>query len=94
MSLSGIILGLINVAIVVIILLLVGAVAHWILRNLGWGLPTEVERLYIGLVALIALYLIVALLFGLPAVHILRGTGPVSVPAIAAVPPIIAPEPR
>jgi len=72
MSLSGILLGLINLAIVIVILLLVGAVGKWILNKLGWGPPGEVERLYIGLVALIALYLIVALLFGLPTVHIIR----------------------
>jgi len=73
MSLSGIILGLINVAIVVVILVLIGAIGKWILGMLGWGPPGEVERLYIALVALIALYMIVALLFGLPTVHIFRG---------------------
>lgn len=73
MSLSGILLGLINVAIVVVILLLIGAIGKWILGKLGWGPPGEVERLYIAFVALFALYMIVALLFGLPSVHIIRG---------------------
>jgi hypothetical protein len=71
MSLSGIILGLINIAIVVVILVLVGAIGKWILGKLGWGPPTEVEKLYIAVVTLIALYLIVALLFGLPSVHVI-----------------------
>jgi len=92
MSLSGILLGLINVAIVVVILILIGAIAKWILSYLGWGPPAEVERLYLALVALIALYLIVALLFGLPTVHIIRGAAP-PLPAIADWQPnIMAPE--
>ena len=91
MSVSGILLGLINIFIVVILLLLVGAIAKWILGYLGFGPLNEVERLYLALVAVIALYLLVALLFGLPSVHILRGEAS-SVPHIAATPPIIAPE--
>jgi len=71
MSLSGILLGLINIAIVIVILILIGAVGKWILGHLGWGPPGEVERLYIALVALIALYMIVALLFGLPSLHVI-----------------------
>jgi hypothetical protein len=73
MSLSSILLGLINIAIVVVILLLVGAICKWVLGMLGWGPPTEVERLYIAVVVLIALYMLVALVFGLPTVHIIRG---------------------
>jgi hypothetical protein len=71
MSLGAIILGLINVAIVVAILLLVGAIGKWILGMLGWGPPADVEKLFIAVVALIALYMIVALLFGLPSVRII-----------------------
>ena len=92
MSVSGILLGLVNVLIVVVLLLLVGAIAKWILGYLGFGPPNEVERLYLALVALIALYLLIALLFGLPTVHIIRGEQPTSVPHLAATPPILAPE--
>jgi len=91
MSLSGILLGLINIIIVVIILLLIGAIGKWILGMLGFGPPNEVERLYLALVALIALYLLVALLFGLPTVHIIHGEA-ASVPHLAATPSIMAPE--
>lgn len=70
MSLAGIILGLIDIAIVVVILLLIGAVAKWLLGQLAWAPPPQVEKLYIAVVALIALYMIVALLLGLPTVRI------------------------
>jgi len=70
-SISGVVLGLINVAIVVVILVLVGAVAVWILSYLNWTPPQQVQHLYVALVALIALYMVVALLFGLPSVQVL-----------------------
>jgi len=66
MSLTGIILGIINVAIVVAILLLVGAIIVWFANALSWPVPEMVQRIYIGIVALIALYMIVALLLGHP----------------------------
>jgi hypothetical protein len=70
MALSGIVLGLINIAIVIVVLLLIGALAKWVLGALGWPPPLEVQKLFIAVVALVALYMIVALLFGLPTVHI------------------------
>jgi hypothetical protein len=71
MSISGILLGLINIAIVVVLLLLVGAVAVWLLSWLGFAIPANVQKLYLALVALIALYMIVALLLGLPSVSVM-----------------------
>jgi len=71
MSIGGILLGLINVGIVVAILLLVGVIALWIMGMLGVNLPDQARKLYIVIVALVALYLIVALLLGLPTVRIL-----------------------
>lgn len=70
MSISGIILGLINIAIVVVILLLIGAIILWGLSFLHVAVPQMVQQLYIALVVLIALYMVVALLFGLPSVHV------------------------
>lgn len=79
MSLGGILLGLIDIAIVVVILLLIGAFALWILGYLGWAPPANIQKLYIGLVALIALAMIVALLLGVPRLRIIAddvpGTG-------------------
>lgn len=71
MSISGLVLGLINIAIVVVIMVLIGAIAVWILGYLHWTPPEQVQHLYIALVALIALYMIVALLFGLPSVQVI-----------------------
>jgi hypothetical protein len=72
MSVSGLLLGIINVAIVVVVLLLVGAIGQYILQKLGWP-PTDVMvKLFLAMVALIALYMIVAILLGLPTVHIMR----------------------
>jgi hypothetical protein len=72
MSLAGILLGLIDIAIVVVILLLVGAVALWIFGWLGFAIPANVEKLYLAIVALIALYMLVSLVLGVPSFRILH----------------------
>ena len=72
-NIGGILLGLIDIAIVVVLLLLVGVFGWWIIVDLlKLTLPGEVRQLYLALVALIALYMIVALIFGLPSVAIIR----------------------
>ena len=86
MSLSGILLGLINIAIVVAILLLIGAVVVWFCGWMGIAVPGNVQKGYIAVVALIALYLIVALLLGMPGVRII-GHGQSNYPAVGAVMP-------
>jgi hypothetical protein len=73
MSIGGVLLGLINIAIVVAILVLVGAIivmfAKWAQFPIDWN----VQRLYLLVVLLIALYMLVALLLGLPSVRIIGG---------------------
>ena len=64
MSLAGVLLGLINVCIVVAILFLVGYVVVWLLGILGMGVPDVVQKLWVVIVALIALYMVVSLLVG------------------------------
>ncbi|PWT91749.1 MAG: hypothetical protein C5B54_04730 [Acidobacteria bacterium] len=71
MSLSGLILGVINVAIVVAILVLVGAIIVMFARWLQWPIDWTVQRLYLLVVALIALYMLVALLLGVPTIHVI-----------------------
>jgi hypothetical protein len=71
MALGGIILGLINVVIVVVILLLIGACIAWVMSTIGWPVPQMVQQLFIALVALVALYMIVALLFDIPSIRII-----------------------
>jgi hypothetical protein len=78
MSLAGILLGIINIAIVVAILLLIGAVILWFMSWMGLGVPANVQKGYIIVVALIGLYMLVALLLGIPTVRIIghAGTAP------------------
>jgi hypothetical protein len=71
MSLSGLLLGVINVGIVVAVLVLIGAIIVMVANWFQWPIDWNVQRLYLLVVALIALYMIVALLLGLPAVHLI-----------------------
>lgn len=71
MSLSGLILGLLDIAIVVVILVLIGALILWVLTVLGWAPPPNVQKLYLAVVALIALTMLVALLFGIPSIRLI-----------------------
>jgi len=71
MSLAGILLGIINIAIVVAILLLVGAIILWFMSWMGLAVPATVQKGYIVVVALIGLYMLVALLLGIPSFRII-----------------------
>lgn len=71
MSLSGLVLGVINIAIVIAVLVLVGAVIVMFAKWMGYAIDQNVQKLYMLVVLLIALYMIVALLFGLPSVRII-----------------------
>ncbi len=73
MSLSGLVLGIINVAIVIAVLVLVGAIILWFATALHWPVPENVQKIYLLVVALIGLYMIVALLFGIPTIRIVGG---------------------
>lgn len=71
MSLSGLVLGVINIAIVIAILLLVGAIILWFCNWMNFPVPDMVRKGYLAVVALIGLYMLVALLFGIPSVRII-----------------------
>lgn len=72
MSLIGLLLGVIDIAIVVAVLLLIGALVEMFMSWMQWGLiSATVRKLYIAIVALIALYMLVALIAGAPTFHIL-----------------------
>jgi hypothetical protein len=71
MSLSGLILGLINVAIVIAILLLVGACILWFCSWIGFAVPDMVRKLFLAIVGLIGLYMLVSLIFGIPSLHVI-----------------------
>jgi hypothetical protein len=78
MSLTGLVLGVINIAIVVAILLLVGAIILWFCSWMSLAVPPNVQRGYIIVVALIGLYMLVALLLGIPTIRVI---GHVEVPS-------------
>jgi hypothetical protein len=63
---AAILLGLINIAIVAALLLVIGAMAESTLDWLGFRVLETVRKLYLALVALIALYMIVAPIFDMP----------------------------
>ena len=73
MSLAAILLGLINIGIVIAVLVLVGAVIVWVMACCSFPLPAQMQRIYLAIVALIALYMLVALIFGIPTVHVIDG---------------------
>jgi NADH:ubiquinone oxidoreductase subunit 6 (subunit J) len=75
MSLAALLLGIINIAIVVAVLVLIGAIIVMVAKWFQWPIDREVQRLYLLVVALIALYLLVALLIGLPTIHFLQPIG-------------------
>jgi hypothetical protein len=49
--LSGLILGIINIAIVVAVLLLIGAIIVWFCGWMGLAIPDMVQKIYMILVA-------------------------------------------
>lgn len=75
MSLSGIILGIINIAIVIAVLFLIGAIILWFLSWAQIAVPANVQKIYIAIVVLIGLYMLVALLFGIPSIKVIGAPG-------------------
>ena len=71
MTLSSLVLGVINIGLAVAVLVLVGAIIAMFAKWLGWPIDWNVQRLYLLVVALIALYMLVALLFGIPTISII-----------------------
>jgi hypothetical protein len=78
MSLAGLILGIINIGIVVGILVLIGALALWLLSLFGMPVPANVQRAFLIIVGLIALYMIAALLLGAPSWRIIGPGVPIT----------------
>lgn len=68
----SLVLGLINIAISVAVLLLVGYLVKWFAGWVGLAIPAMIEKLYAIIVFLVALYMLMALLFGLPSMHLVR----------------------
>jgi len=54
-SVAAVVLGLVNIAIVVVLLLLIGIAVWWIFYTWITPLPADMRKLYIAFVALVAL---------------------------------------
>jgi hypothetical protein len=65
-SFGAVLLGIINIAIAVAILVLIGLVIVWFMGYLGFPIPAQIQKVFMIIVALIALYMLIALLLGLP----------------------------
>jgi hypothetical protein len=78
MSIAGLILGIINIALVVAILLLIGALAMWLLSLASMAVPANVQKAFLIIVGLIALYMIAALLLGGPTWRIIGPSVPIT----------------
>ena len=77
MSIGGLLLGLINIAIVIAILILIGYIAVWLLGAVGFAIPDQVQKIFMIIVALIAIYMIAALLLGVaPPFRVIGGSAP------------------
>lgn len=76
MRLAPILLGVIDIAIVIAILILVGLIIVWFAGLMSFPIPGNIQRVYLAIVFLIGLYMLVALLFNLPSVRIMGGGPP------------------
>ena len=73
MNLSGVLLGIINIAITIGVLVLIGLVIVWFMSWLGFPVPANIQKVFMVIVALIALYMLVSLLLGLPSIGFIHG---------------------
>jgi len=69
---AQILLGLINIAIVIALLLMIGAIFEWLLHWLaGIVIPQTIRKIFLALVAFVALYMLVAVIAGMPSIRVL-----------------------
>jgi len=78
MSIAGLILGIINIAIVAAILVLLGLLVVWLAGALQWPIPWNVQRIYLLIVLLVCLYMFAALLLGMPTWRIIGPSVPIT----------------
>ncbi len=70
MSLGGVLLGIINIAIVVAVFVLIGLVILMFCNWAGFPIDARLQKVFMIIVALIALYMLVALLLGIPTLRV------------------------
>jgi hypothetical protein len=71
MSLSGLILGVINIAIVAAVLVLIGAIIVMFAKWMSYTIEPNVQKFYLLVVLLVVLYMFVALIFGIPSIRVI-----------------------
>lgn len=72
MSLSAILLGVINIAIVAAFFLLIGAIIVMIAKWFGYAIDWNVQKIYLLIVLLVVLYMLAALLLGMPTLRVIH----------------------
>jgi len=72
MSLAGILIAILNCVVLALILVIVGAIVQWVLSALGWGIPQNIQKLFLALVALIFLICVISALLGAPMFHLIH----------------------
>jgi hypothetical protein len=74
MSIAVIVLGVLNIVAVALLLILLGLLVCWLCRLFGFSEPdAQMKKVYLGFVLVVVLYMLAAMLFGMPTVHILPG---------------------
>ena len=71
MNLARILLGIVDIAIVIAILVLIGLIIVWFMSWMGLPVPAQIQKVFMIIVALIGLYMLIALLLGMPSVRLL-----------------------
>jgi hypothetical protein len=86
MNLAAILLGIIDIAIVIAILIIIGLIIEWFMGWMGLPVPAQIRKVFLIIVALIGLAMLVALLLGMPRVRVIgfHGVADTAVAALSA----------
>jgi hypothetical protein len=71
MSLTGVIIGVLNCLLTVAILVLLGAIVVWVAQIFEWPIPWNIQRIYLLICLLVFIICVATVLLGVPMVHII-----------------------
>ena len=83
MSITGILIGVLNCILLVAVLVLLGAIVAWVASVFGWPIPWNIQRIYLAICLLIFLICVISLLLGAPMVRFWGHASTVLHPMIA-----------
>jgi Na+-translocating ferredoxin:NAD+ oxidoreductase RnfD subunit len=69
MSVTGILIGVLNCVLVAAVLVLIGAIIVWVANIFEWPIPWNIQRIYLLIVLVVFIICVVSLLVGAPMVH-------------------------